>query len=170
MKNNKTHIDNLKPKFSRRYKGMECRVYLVRENPSRKPIVINGPDDIYKLVRDEMASSDRETLLSILLNGMNAVIGIETVSAGGLNSCIVSLREVFKSAILANAAAIVLCHNHVSGNLEPSEEDLKITQKMVEAGELLGIRVHDHLIISHEGYRSIMDKIKPIERSKDHVF
>jgi DNA repair protein RadC len=160
MANDKASVKDLKPKFNKRYRGMECRVYLVRENPSRKPIEINGPDDIYKLVRDEMASSDREILLSILLNGMNAVIGIETVSTGGLNSCIVSLREVFKSAILANAAAIVLCHNHVSGNLEPSKEDLEIIQKMVEVGELLGITVHDHLIVSHEGYRSIIDEIK----------
>ena len=160
MKNDKTHIDNLKPKFNKRYKGMECRVYLVRENPSRKPIEINGPDSIYKLVRDEMINSDREILLSVLLNGMNALIGIETVSIGGLNSCIVSMREVFKSAILANAASIVICHNHISGHLYPSAEDLKMTKRMVEAGELLGIMIHDHLIISHEGYRSIIDEIK----------
>jgi DNA repair protein RadC len=160
MANDKACVKDVKPKFNRRYRGMECRVYLVRENPSLKPVEIKGPHDIYKLVRNEMINSDREILLSVLLNGMNNLIGIETVSIGGLNSCIVSMREVFKSAILANAAAIVICHNHTSGNLDPSEEDLKMTKGLVEAGELLGIMIHDHLIISHEGFRSIIDEIK----------
>jgi DNA repair protein RadC len=158
MDEDNAYINDLKPRFRQRYGGMECRVYMVRENPSRKPISLNGPDDVYYLVRNEMGGLDREILLSVLLNGLNFIIGVEMVSMGALNSCEVTLREVFKSAILANASGIVLCHNHPSGSLSPSPEDIQLTNKIISAGELLGIKVHDHLIISHDGYKSIMNK------------
>jgi DNA repair protein RadC len=131
------------------------------ENPSVKPLEITGEQDIYNLVRDEMVSSDREILLSVLLNGMNRIIG--------LNSCIWSPREIFKSAILANAAAIVVCHNHPSGPLAPSSQDLKMTDKLVKAGKLMGIMIHDHLIISREGYRSIINESKPKRKESKNV-
>ncbi len=151
----------MKPKFSDRYHGLKCRVCLVMENPSVKPLEIKGEQDIYNLVKDEMVSSDREILLSVLLNGMNRIIGVENVAMGSLNSCIWSPREIFKSAILANAAAIVICHNHPSGPLTPSPQDLLMTDKLVRAGKLMGIMIHDHLIISREGYRSIINESKP---------
>jgi DNA repair protein RadC len=160
----------MKPQFSDRYQGLKCRVCLVMENPSVKPIEINGEMDIYKLVREEMISADREILLSVLLNGMNRIIGVENVAIGGLNSCAWIPRDILKSAILANAAAIVVCHNHPSGPLTPSPQDLKMTDKLVKAGEILGIKVWDHLIISHEGFRSIMDESKPKRKEKKHVF
>jgi DNA repair protein RadC len=139
------------------------------ENPSVKPLEITGEQDIYNLVRDEMVSSDREILLSVLLNGMNRIIGVENVAMGGLNSCIWSPREIFKSAILANAAAIVVCHNHPSGPLAPSSQDLKMTDKLVKAGKLMGIMIHDHLIISREGYRSIINESKPKRKESKNV-
>jgi DNA repair protein RadC len=151
----------MKPQFSDRYQGLKCRVCLVMENPLSVPLEINGEMDIYKLVREEMISSDREILLSVLLNGMNRIIGVENVAIGGLNSCAWIPRDILKSAILANAAAIVVCHNHPSGPLTPSPQDLEMTDKLMKAGELLGIMVHDHLIISHEGYRSIINELKP---------
>lgn len=148
----------MKPKFNNNYQGLKCRVYLVMENKAAKPLEFNGPDDIYRLVKDEMVTSDREMLLSILLNGSNKLIGVETVSIGCLNYCNMSPREIFKSAILANAAALVVCHNHPSGSLNPSPQDIEMTKRLVEVGKMLEIHVHDHLIISHEGYRSIIEQ------------
>ena len=148
----------MKPQFSYDYHGLKCRVCLVMENPSAMPLEINGELDIYNLVKDEMVSSDREIILSVLLNGMNRVVGIENVAIGGLYSCAWITRNILTSAILGNAMAIVVCHNHVSGDLTPSPQDLKMTNKLVRAGKLMGILIHDHLIISHKGYRSIINR------------
>lgn len=160
----------MKPKFSNRYHGLKCRVCLVMENPSAKPMEVNGELDIYKLVREEMVSSDREILFSVLLNGMNRIIGVENVAIGGLHSCSFLPRDILKSAILANAEAIVVCHNHPSGTLTPSSQDLRMTQKLVKAGEIVGIKVLDHLIVSHEGFRSIINESKSKRKESNHVF
>lgn len=146
----------MKPKPNKRYKGMECRVYLVREGSNRKKITINEASDVYKLVKNELCSSDREIFLSLLLTAKNTLIGVETVSIGTINGCIVSPREVFKSAILANAESIIICHNHPSGDPTPSNGDVKLTDTLVKAGELIGIDVKDHLIVSEDGYKSVM--------------
>jgi DNA repair protein RadC len=82
-----------------------------------------------------------------LLDRKNRVIGINTVAIGSLTASVVHPREVMKPAILSNAAAIILCHNHPSGDPQPSQEDRVLTQRLVEAGKLLGISVLDHLII-----------------------
>ena len=146
----------MKPKPNKRYKGMGCRVYLVREGSNRKKITINEASDVYKLVKDELCSSDRERFLSLLLTAKNTLIGVETVSIGTIAGCMVSAREVFKSAVLANADSIVICHNHPSGDPKPSKEDIKLTDILVKAGELMGIIVKDHLIVAQDGYKSVM--------------
>jgi len=150
----------MKPKFNNKYKGIKCRVYLVRENAKDEVININGSSDVYEMVKDELISSDRERFLSVMITTGNHLIGVETVSVGTINSAYISPREVFKSAILANAAAIILCHNHPSGDLVPSDSDIEITKHLIEAGELLGVRVLDHLIISNQGYKSLRDYCK----------
>jgi DNA repair protein RadC len=160
----------MKPQFSDRYQGLKCRVQLVMENPSVKPLEISGELDIYNLVKDEMVSADREILLSVLLNGMNRIIGVENVAIGGLNFCSWIPRDILKSAILANAAGIVICHNHPSGPLTPSPQDLEMTDLLVKAGELMGIKVLDHLIVSHEGFRSIINESKPKRKESKNVF
>jgi DNA repair protein RadC len=86
-----------------------------------------------------------------MLDVKNQVIGIHTVSIGNLNSAIVSPREVFKAAILANAASIILGHNHPSGDTTPSPEDIQVTQVLFQAGKLLDIDVLDHVIIGEDG-------------------
>jgi DNA repair protein RadC len=83
----------------------------------------------------------------ILLDRKNAPIGINTVSIGSLTASVVHMREVFKPAILANAAAILGGHNHPSGDPAPSHEDRALTQRLVDAGKLLGIAVHDHIVL-----------------------
>ena len=91
---------------------------------------------------------DREQFCVILLNAKNEVIGLNIVSTGSICGTIVHPREVFKPAILANASAIILCHNHPSDGVEPSTEDKIITKAMVKAAKIIDIRVHEHLIIS----------------------
>ena len=146
----------MKPKFNRDYGGMQCRVCLVREG-EQLSVKISQPKDVYELVKDELTSADREMLLSIMLTTSNHLIGVETVSIGTLSSTTTSPREVFKSAILSNACGIILCHNHPSGELCPSGCDYLITDEMTKAGDLLGIRVVDHVVVSHMGYRSIKE-------------
>ena len=130
---------------------------LVRENTGDEIIKICKPKDAYELVKDELAGSDREMLLSVMLTVKNDLIGVETVSIGSIISANIAPRDVFKSAILANAVAIIICHNHPSGSLIPSDSDIELTKQIVEAGELLGIKVLDHLIVSNRGYRSLID-------------
>jgi len=147
----------MKPTFNNNYKGMRCRVYLVREGDADEVIKLNNSSDVYNLVKDELANSDREMLLSVMLTSKNQLIGVETVSIGSISATSMAPREVFKSAILANAVGIILCHNHPSGELTPSNEDIQVTKLLVEAGELLGIKVLDHIIVSNKGYQSLSD-------------
>jgi DNA repair protein RadC len=150
----------MKPNFNQNYKGIRCRVCLVRENTGDEIIKINSESDVYELVKDELAGSDREMLLSVMLTVKNDLIGVETVSIGSITASTTTPRDVFKSAILANAVAIIVCHNHPSGDLIPSDADMELTNQLVDAGELLGIKVLDHLIVSNQGYKSLRDYYK----------
>lgn len=145
----------MKPRFNQKYKGIMCRVYLVRENPNSEIISISDSSAAYELVKEELVNSDRERFLSIMLTIKNHLIGVETVSIGSIHASIITARDVFKSAILSNAVSVILCHNHPSGVLSPSDNDIELTKHLIEAGELLGIKVLDHLIVSNEGYRSL---------------
>ena len=148
----------MKPNFNESYRGIRCRVYLVRENPSDEVICINNSTDAYDLVRDELVNSDRERFLSVMLNVKNHLIGVETVSIGSTTAAIITPALVFRSALLAGSAvSLILAHNHPSDDLEPSSNDVEITKVLIEAGKLLGIKVLDHLIVSNRGYRSIRE-------------
>lgn len=140
------------------YKGARCKVCLIKENDQLPPMKINNSNKVYDLVKDEIASSDRETLLSIMLDAGLYLIGIETVAIGSINVCGSTISEVFKSAILANASCIILCHNHPSGSLEPSAEDIAFTKNIIKCGLMLNIKVHDHLIISNRGFWSMSEQ------------
>src|SRR5438093_93583 len=124
------------------------RVSLVRE--SRLHCYnkqIRSSADAGALVHAYLADVDREHFVVLMLDTKNKVIAISTVSIGSLNASIVHPREVFKPAILSNAAAIILAHNHPSGQPHPSQEDRVLTVRLVAAGKLLGISVLDHVII-----------------------
>ena len=101
---------------------------------------------------------DREEFVVVLLDTANTITGLHVASVGGLAAAIVEPRQVFKAAVLANAAAILLAHNHPSGNPEPSREDVAVTKQLVEAGRVMGIPVHDHLIITGHGYTSLAER------------
>lgn len=128
-----------------------------RRYRGKKPVLIRGPEDIVKLL-PRMKRLEREHFLVVLLNARHEVDAVETVSVGSLNASIVHPREVFKPAILASAASVVLVHNHPSGDPEPSEEDLTITKRLVEGGELLGIGVLDHVIVASRGVVSLRSR------------
>jgi DNA repair protein RadC len=93
---------------------------------------------------------DRESFVVAMLNAKNIIIGLNIVSVGVLSSAQVHPREVLKPAILANSAPMILCHNHPSNDLSPSVDDLEVTRKIIKAADIVGIQVHEHLIINME--------------------
>jgi DNA repair protein RadC len=115
---------------------------------TRDRIVIKRPEDILPIVRADLLDKKKEHFFIVLLDTRNQYIGREKVSVGSLDTSIVHPREVFRPAVAASASSVILVHNHPSGNLEPSEEDIKITRRLVEAAEIMGIEVLDHIIIS----------------------
>jgi DNA repair protein RadC len=144
-----------KPDFQKIYKGSQVHVCLVRENNEPLPAIkISSPRDVFELVGKHMRSCDREVILSILLASDSSLIGVEKVSVGTLDQCMVSQRELFKSAILANASSIIICHCHPSGSAVMSSHDKRLSEAMYKAGKLLGIRVVDHILIAGDGYVS----------------
>lgn len=129
------------------------RIY--KEKSLDRP-VIKCPLDVLNLVM-EMQFLDREHFRVMYLTTKNHVLGIDNISIGSLNSSIVHPREVFKRAIEKSANAIILVHNHPSGDPEPSREDIEVTKRIVDAGEILGIGVLDHLIIGDNSYKSLKE-------------
>lgn len=119
---------------------------------------ISTPLDISNLVMEEMRYLKKEYFKIIMLDTKNHVIAIENISVGSLNSSIVHPREVFKDAIKRSSASIILVHNHPSGDPTPSNEDIKITKRLVEGGKILGIEVLDHIIIGDGVYLSFKEK------------
>ena len=99
-----------------------------------------------------------EEMSILLLNRANKVLGFAKISIGGTTGTVVDTKVIFQTALKANANAIILCHNHPSGNLSPSEADIKITKNVREAGKIMEINLLDHLIITDEGYYSFADE------------
>jgi DNA repair protein RadC len=136
------------------------RVNLVKDERVRfNSQTLNNPTEAQKYIQDmikEMGQPDREQFCILMLNAKNVTIGMNIVSTGDLSSAPVHPREVLKPAILANAAALILAHNHPSGDLIPSAADKSITHRIIQAAEIIGIAVHEHLIIRMEddGYFS----------------
>jgi DNA repair protein RadC len=104
-----------------------------------------------------LKNETKEYFLSLHLDGKNRIICMDIVSTGSLNQSIVHPRETFKTALLSSAAAIILIHNHPSGDPTPSKEDIQITKRLTEAGEILGIKILDHMIIG-ETYVSFVER------------
>jgi DNA repair protein RadC len=117
--------------------------------------VVKTPEDVASLVGGRLKDKKKEYFLTLLLDTRNRLIRIVEVSVGSLNASIVHPREVFKEAIAASAAAVVFAHNHPSGVAEASEDDIKLTKRLAEAGEIVGIDVLDHIIIGDRGFVSL---------------
>ncbi len=139
------------------------RISLVRDRhiqfEQKKITTSQEAQGLLKRLIETQGNPDREQMIAALLNTANQVIGLNIVSIGDLSSASVHPREVLKPAVLSNAASLILCHNHPSGNVEPSSEDIAVTKRIVKAAKIMGITVHEHLIISlyDENYYSFAD-------------
>jgi DNA repair protein RadC len=120
--------------------------------------VIKTPDDVMNVVGGKLRGKKKEHFLALLLDSRGHVIKTAEVSIGSLDTSIVHPREVFREAMAASAASVVLVHNHPSGDPEPSNEDIQITKRLVEVGELVGIEVLDHVIIGDNTFTSLKRK------------
>lgn len=118
----------------------------------------HSPQAVANYLRPQLSHLDREHFWVLLLNSKNKLIGEENSAKGTLNQTIVHPRELYKSAIKAGAAAVIVAHNHPSGAVEPSAEDIKVTKRLEEAGKVIGIELLDHIIIGHSGYFSFKEK------------
>lgn len=119
---------------------------------------VKSPEAVFKLVNSSIKDKAKEHFKLILLNSRNKKIGISSISTGTLTTSLVHPREVFKEALSHSAASVILAHNHPSGDPEPSEDDLKITRKLVESGKILGVEVLDHIIIGKDKFYSFREK------------
>jgi DNA repair protein RadC len=120
--------------------------------------LIKSPKDVEQMLVQEMRAYDREHFIVLYLDRKGGLIVKEHVSVGGLHSSIVHPREVFKTAVKRSAASIILAHNHPSGDPAPSQEDINITRRLVEAGGIMGIEVIDHVVIGENTYCSLKEK------------
>ncbi|TEB09186.1 RadC family protein [Pelotomaculum propionicicum] len=137
--------------------SLELAKRIYTATPEEYP-VIRSPEDVIALVMHEMRYLDREHFRALLLNTKNCILRTEIISIGTLNSSQVHPRELFKGAVKHSAAGIILVHNHPSGDPTPSKEDMEITNRLVEAGNLLGISILDHIIIGDGKFVSFKGK------------
>lgn len=119
---------------------------------------ISSPKDISMLLINEMNNLNQEVLKLILLNTKNTVIGVKDVFKGSLNSSIVHPWEIFREAVQRGSANIIICHNHPSGDPTPSKEDINVTLRIKQCGDLMGIKLLDHIIIGNNNYISLKEK------------
>jgi DNA repair protein RadC len=141
-----------------RYTKTQLIDMLVKENA----VAVTTPKDALVPILDALENikmKDVEHFVCVTLNGNHKLVGTHIVSQGTVNSTLVHPRDVFRAAIMDNAAAIIIAHNHPSGSLEPSANDKDVTRRMKQAGDILGIQVLDHLIVSPsaQGYFSFLE-------------
>lgn len=147
--------------------GGEFKVMRLQDAPARDNALIDNPQSIVDYLRPMLENSiayrpDTENLIVIHLSTRKNPIGWEVISNGTLDTLLVHPREVFKSAIIANAAGIIVCHNHPSGDPTPSEADIKVTRDLIRAGQLMKIELIDHVILGQsingsKGYSSLRE-------------
>jgi DNA repair protein RadC len=119
---------------------------------------ITSPADAAGLLRHKLDALDQEHLVVITLDGRNRVLSQETLYIGNVNTSLIRIAEIFRLAIRQNAPAIIISHNHPSGDPDPSPEDVRVTRQIVEAGKMLDIDVLDHLVIGHQRYVSLKER------------
>lgn len=130
------------------------RVSLIADAPAPYGQPLTSAEDVWALLKEHAACWDRERFITLALDAKHRVLGVDEVSIGTLTQSFVHPREVFKALILANAKAFVCAHNHPSSDPEPSAEDVAVTERLREAGQLLGIPLLDHVIIGGDAYYS----------------
>lgn len=169
VNNNLAELSKLSVKDLTKFKGIgEAKAVSIvaalelgkrrKETESTVKPVITSSKSAYEILVRFLGDLKHEEFWILLLNRGNKVIGKHNVSKGGMHGTVADSRIIFKCAIENQASAIILSHNHPSGNLKPSEEDIKLTKKMIEAGKMLEIPVLDHLIVTDSGYFSFADE------------
>lgn len=140
------------------YQTPRMKLTIVREGTIRSEVkTVTNSQTVFDVLKPHFAGHDREEFVVLLLDAKRAIRGLHTVAIGSLTMSIVHPRETFKAAIVASAAAIILAHNHPSGDPTPSPEDRALTARLKECGTLLGIPVLDHVIVGDERYISFAD-------------
>lgn len=128
--------------------------------PAKDRIQIKSPDVVYNILKPFYMESgfmeQKEIFSCLYLDRSNKVLGMAKISEGSSCATVVDIPYIFRLAILMNASSVILCHNHPSGNLQASDADKQITKKIIQAGELLDIKIFDHIILSSEGYFSFL--------------
>lgn len=137
--------------------GLELGRRLVTEPKWVRPVV-RSPEDAAELLLEEMRLYQQEHFICLYLNTKNEVISKKTLFIGGLNTSIVHPRDIFREAIRCSAASFIAVHNHPSGDPMPSREDIEVSERMVEAGRLIGISCIDHLVIGHGQFISMKQR------------
>jgi len=137
--------------------ALELGRRLLLASPDARP-QITSPADVASLLMLEMGCLEQENLRTLLLDTKNRVLDSPTIYVGNVNSSIIRVAEVFREAVKQNATALILAHNHPSGDPTPSPEDVQVTRSVVEAGALLGIEVLDHLVIGHQRFVSLKER------------
>jgi DNA repair protein RadC len=137
--------------------ALELGRRLLSSEPDER-LVVKSPQDIANLLQGEMGFLEQEELRVVLLNSKNQVLAIDEVYKGSVNTSLIRISELFREAVRQNCPALVVVHNHPSGDPSPSAEDIKVTEQMVEAGKLLDIEVLDHLIIGQQRYVSLRER------------
>ena len=134
--------------------ALELGKRLVAAQPEERP-VIRSADDVARLLQSEMGLLDQEHMRVLLLNTRNQVLAANDVYRGSVHTAVVRIGELFREALRHNAPAIILAHNHPSGDPKPSPDDVAMTLQVIEAGELLDVEVLDHVVIAHGGFVSM---------------
>ena len=137
--------------------ALELARRLMVESPDERPIV-KSPADAANLLMMEMGAHEQEHMRVLLLDTRNRVLASPTIYIGNLNTAVVRIAELFREAIRSNCAAIIVAHNHPSGDPSPSPEDVRVTEQIVSAGKLLDIDVLDHLIIGQQRFVSLKER------------
>ncbi|HEY9757672.1 MAG TPA: JAB domain-containing protein [Oculatellaceae cyanobacterium] len=148
-------MDNKTLKKHLRYLVPEMKLALIRE-PGGKPLPVYTPDCLEKFV-EPLKHYAEEHFVAFHLNVRNEVTGYHIVSHGTISASLVHPREVFKAALLSNAHAIIVAHNHPGGSVTASSEDVATTKQLIKAGDLLGVKVIDHIIVSSNGLTSLRE-------------
>jgi len=129
---------------------------LARRYFGKKDVKITFPTDVLPFVRD-ICDKKQEHFICISLNGANEVIEKRVIAVGSANINYVHPRDVFSDVMIDHAASVIFIHNHPTGNTEPSRDDIELTKRLIKAGELLGIKIHDHIIVSKKGHTSMRE-------------
>lgn len=139
-------------------KALRCALEISKRKEAHRPFRITDSASVAKYLQSKISDFSQEVFYVMFFNRNNELIGEEQLFVGGVSSTIIDTKVVYRSALEYNASAIIVSHNHPSGNLRPSMADLNITKQLKAAGEFLDIQVLDHIIVSYRGYYSFADE------------